>query len=346
MRIPVTFVLLLVAVHSAAAEEDLSLATAGPPAPNSADEPLAESYSLAAATRFLDQASLNWTSRRKCFTCHTNYSYLIARPAVSPANTAHRELRAALERLVEQRWKVKGPRWDAEVVMSAAVLALNDRCTSGKLHPTTRKALDRMWAVQREDGGFDWMHGRRPPLESDDDYGAAMAAVAAGAAPGDYRSSEAARAGLAKLRSYFEKNAAPTVHHEAMMIWADSYLGDFIKEDQRDATIEKLLALQKKDGGWALATLGNWQRADNKEQDTESSDGYATGFVIYVLRRGGLPADHPKVKQGVAWLKANQRVSGRWFTRSLSRDNKHFISHAGTAFAVLALVSCDAAGAE
>ena len=38
--------------------------------------------------------------------------------------------------------------------MIAAVLAHNDAATTGKLHPLTHKALDRMWTVQREDGGW------------------------------------------------------------------------------------------------------------------------------------------------------------------------------------------------
>jgi squalene-hopene/tetraprenyl-beta-curcumene cyclase len=51
----------------------------------------------------------------------------------------------------------------------------------------------------------------------------------------------------------------------------------------------------------------------------------------------------PQIQQGVAWLKSHQRASGRWFTRSLHADSKHDISHAGTAFAVLALAACDEA---
>jgi squalene-hopene/tetraprenyl-beta-curcumene cyclase len=93
-----------------------------------------------------------------------------------------------------------------------------------------------------------------------------------------------------------------------------------------------------------LATLGDWKRSDDKPQDTTTSDGYATGFVLFVLRRAGIPAEDPAVARGVAWLKSNQRETGRWFTRSLNRDSKHFISHAGTAFAVLALDACDALG--
>jgi squalene-hopene/tetraprenyl-beta-curcumene cyclase len=81
-------------------------------------------------------------------------------------------------------------------------------------------------------------------------------------------------------------------------------------------------------------------REDGTPQPTEISDGYGTGFVIYVLRQSGAAEDDPRILQGVEWLKANQRASGRWFTRSLKKDSHHFISHAGTAFAVMALVSC------
>ena len=206
MRIPALTLVLLLVTRSSFAEE-LTLDNVTAPAENSVDEPLAAAFSLDNATRFLDQASLDWTKSRKCFTCHTNYSYLIARPTVSAAGSAHRQIREALEELVEQRWETNGPRWDAEVVMSAAVLAMNDAATSGKLHATTRKALDRMWTLQREDGGFDWLKCGWPPMESDDDYGIAIAALAAGAAPDDYGSSEAAR-GAAKTARLLESQSA------------------------------------------------------------------------------------------------------------------------------------------
>ena len=94
------------------------------------------------------------------------------------------------------------------------------------------------------------------------------------------------------------------------------------------------------DGGWGLATLGNWSRADGTPQDMTSSDGYGTGFAIYVLRCAGVPADDSRIQKGIAWLKTHQRASGRWFTRSLTKDSKHYISHPGTAYAILALAAC------
>jgi len=61
----------------------------------------------------------------------------------------------------------------------------------------------------------------------------------------------------------------------------------------------------------------------------------------HTLRQGGLKPDHAAVKKGADWLKANQRVSGRWFTQSLNTDRTHYITHAGTAFALMALASCE-----
>ena len=59
-----------------------------------------------------------------------------------------------------------------------------------------------------------------------------------------------------------------------------------------------------------------------------------------VIGRAGIPAKDAHVQKGLAWLKANQRTSGRWFTRSPYRDNKHYITHVGTAFALMALAEC------
>ena len=90
-----------------------------------------------------------------------------------------------------------------------------------------------------------------------------------------------------------------------------------------------------------MATLGNWKRGDELQQDTEHGDGYGTGFVLYALRRAEVSSSDDVVRHGVTWLKSNQRESGRWYTRSLFQDNHHFISHAGNAMAVLALKHCE-----
>lgn len=126
-----------------------------------------------------------------------------------------------------------------------------------------------------------------------------------------------------------------------MVLWASTFVPDLISNNEREACIDELLSLQKEDGGWGLATMGNWERGDGQEQDLSVSDGYGTGFAIFVLRQAGVAKSSKVIQHGVHWLKTHQRESGRWFTRSLHIDNKHFITHAGTAMAIMALAACD-----
>jgi squalene-hopene/tetraprenyl-beta-curcumene cyclase len=147
---------------------------------------------------------------------------------------------------------------------------------------------------------------------------------------------------MTSLRRYLANNRPQNLHHEAMLLWASQYHKDLISDEDKQETIDRLWQLQKDDGGWALATMGHWKRHDGGEQETANSDGYGTGLAIFVLRQAEIPAGDSRIQRGVDWLKSHQRASGRWFTRSLYRDNKHFLTHAGTAFAIMALAECDA----
>ena len=103
-----------------------------------------------------------------------------------------------------------------------------------------------------------------------------------------------------------------------------------------------LRKVQRPDGGWSVPSLGSYVRRDGTPNPADApSDGYATGLVVYVLRQAGVPATDLAVSQGANWLRTHQRASGRWFTRALSTDKYHYISNAGTGFAILALSACD-----
>lgn len=323
------------------AAEPVTLENLVAPDANRVDEPLAEKFSLEKAAHFLDSASLEWQRSWQCFTCHTNISYLIARPRISADAPALLEVRKFAEEQVSLRWEEVGPRHEGEVVALAAALALNDAATTKKLHPLTRSALDRMWTVQRPEGDWKWpIRCRWPPMESDEHYGVTLAAIGTGAAPDGYAQTPQAQAGLAKIRAYLKENPPKSLHHKAMVLWASTNVAGLMTADEQKACISELLAAQRPDGGWAFAALYPWERSDGKEQDLATSDGYGTGFVVFVLRQAGVPADDSAVARGIAWLKSHQRGSGRWFTRSLNKDNEHFISHAGSAYAVMALTAC------
>ena len=338
------------AVAAVAAQQGRSARGAEPAilAPNSPDEPLASRFSAEKAAGFLDAVALDWTEKRQCGACHTNYAYLITRPALKGwPSEAMVEVRTFFEDRVAH-WddadKAAKPRWDAEVVATASALALNDALTTGTLHPASKAALDRIWTLQKADGSWSWLKCGWPPYDHDDYYGAVFAALGVGSAPGGYAASESARAGLDKLRSYLKANPAPDLHHQTFLLWASLKVEGLMTLNARAETVAQLRSLQRPDGGWGLPSLGDWKRLDGSPNAKDSpSDGYATGLVVYVLRQAGVPADDPAARRGADWLRAHQRASGRWFTRSLNHDKAHLIANAGSGFAVLALSVCEPA---
>jgi squalene-hopene/tetraprenyl-beta-curcumene cyclase len=312
------------------------------PGRNKPDEPRAPEYSAAKAADFLDRVAVNWTRDRKCATCHTNVAYLMARGALKEGGT---EGAAIVRKFFEDRvknWEEKRGVKRGEPVTLAAPLALDD-ARQGKLQPVTRRALDAMWTAQGTNGAWDWPKcagegGAWPPFEHDDYFGAVLAAVAAGHAPDNYAATDRAKLGLERLRVYFRKVPPPSLHHKAWLLWASMKLDGLMTKAEREQTIKELLAKQHGDGGWSLASLGDWKGFDGRRNNTDApSDGYGTGLGVFVLRQAGPASDRPEVRKGIDWLRNNQRESGRWFTQSLNTDSSHFITHAGSAFAVLAL---------
>src|SRR5262249_54083308 len=157
-----------------------------------------------------------------------------------------------------------------------------------------------------------------------------------------YAQAESAKEGLARLKQYLKATPPPDLHHKAWLLWASLKLDGLMTPDERSATVKAVLALQRDDGGWSLPAFAHWQGNDGRDNDkTKPSDGYATGLAIYILRQAGLPANDAKIQRGIGWLKSNQRESGRWFTYSLNSDKTHYITNAGTSFAVLALKACE-----
>jgi squalene-hopene/tetraprenyl-beta-curcumene cyclase len=316
------------------------------PKPNDPEEPLAKQLSFEKAAHFLDGVSTAWTRERKCGTCHTNYPYLLVRPVLKEAPTpAQDEVRKFFEARIanwDRGEKGDKPRWDTEVPATAVSLALHDAATTGKLHPLTRQALDRMWTLQQKNGAWNWLKCDWPPLEHDDYFGAVYVALGVGLAPDGYAKTDKAKEGLAKLKDYFKNNPPPDLHHKAMLLWASQKLDGLMTADEQKKAIQELQAAQRSDGGWSLPMLGAWKRRDGSNNDRNApSDGYATGLAVYILRQSGVPASDEGIQKGKKWLESNQRESGRWFTRSLNTDNYHFISHAGTCYAALALKACE-----
>ncbi len=318
---------------------------ADPPKPEVTrpDEPMAKKFSLEKGTEFLDGINLAWTRERKCFSCHTNVYYMHARPLIKGEKSAvMSELRSFLEDRAAN-WETKPAGADYNVLATAMALAGNDAATTGKLHPLTKKALDWSIKLQKADGRWNWPKCGWPPMEHDDYYGVVFMTIAIGIAPENYAKTDAAKSALDKSRDYLKKNPAPDLHHKAMLLWASMKVDGLMTPEERQATIKQLLGKQHEDGGWCLPSLGEYHRRDKEKtlnDPNAPSDGYATGYVTYVLRQAGLKADDDAMKKSVNWLLKNQRESGRWYTRSVNTDTPNYISHAGCAFVILALNAC------
>jgi len=310
-------------------------------APNRADEPRAKLWSFERGEDFAMQASIQWSEQRKCVTCHTNGLALVA--LAGSKDRRYEELRGFaqgyLKRFIIDGDGTTGRRGAVEgLVMTTAMLTISDMQTTGKLAPVTKAGLSWCLETLSTSGAFEgWLQCGWPPFEVDKHFGVAVFGLALGHAPVSDRRTESARRGIKRLLGWMRENQPINLHQKGMRLWAGSHLDGVLTAKARRLWIAELLAVQREDGGIALRDLGeNWRRADGSEL-VNSSDSYATAFTLHVLREAGVPTSRPELKKMTAWLKRAQRESGRWFSRSPHHDGKHFISHAATCFAIMAL---------
>lgn len=324
-----------------------------------ADEPVRAAWSARAANDFLDRGALAWTRSQGCVSCHTTGTYLVTRPALSAVLGPPREevrnlfvsrLRAR-QRLSREDFGRVGPKNNGtaagEVVYLAAGLAEWDRWVTGRLSEETVEALDLMFSIQLDSGA--WYNPECwPPFESDSFHLATQAAMAVAAAPNWVeRAGPEARAGLAKLRAYLRTTPPPHDYGRVLLLWAASRLPDLLTGEQCRQLVDQIWSRQRADGGWSLRDFaapeewGDGSRAARLRAELEftrpSSDGHQTGLALVVLREAGVSAADPRFQRGLLWLENNQRISGRWWTRSLNTDRWHFIAYSGTAYPLLAL---------
>src|SRR2546426_7128419 len=180
---------------------------------------IASSWDQRAAAAYLDRRAGWWMEWPKtardhetfCVSCHTAVPYALSRPALrkalaeeAPSVIERRLLDNVTKRV--RLWKEVAPFYSdadrgvhktvesrgTESVLNALILSSND-AQNGQLSHDTRMALDNMWAEQQttgnKKGAWLWLRFANEPWEADDSdyYGATLAAVAAGAAPADYR---------------------------------------------------------------------------------------------------------------------------------------------------------------
>ena len=224
-------------------------------------------------------------------------------------------------------------------------------------------AFQNMWALQLQvgsgKGAWLWQKFRLGPWESNDSpyFGATLAALAVGLAPGNYRSSPEIQNNLALLREYLIRGySEQTLLNRVGLLWATTKWPGVVTFEQQQSIISELYEKQQSDGGWSLSSLtwssrylgipsmlAMWRRYDGTPQETKS-DGLATGYIAFVLQQAGVSRESLRLNSALVWLARHQNATeGYWTAYSLNRRRDlnsnvgRFMTDAATAFALLAL---------
>ncbi len=328
-----------------------------------------------AAASYLDDRAMYWSTWRNaardhgtfCISCHTTLPFAIARPALrgvlgerSPGRAESRIFDNLLTRA--RGYAEMDPFYPdqtngvpktsesraIEAVMNALVLSTRD-AENGTLSVDTKTALDVMWRLQMktgpQNGAWTWLNFGYEPWESPNSayFGASLAARAIGLAPEAYAASPDIQERLKNLRAYFQREFdKQSPLNKLMGLWANDKFAGAIAPAQQAAIIKDTFALQLADGGWSTAMLGGYQRRDGSAIDT-GSDGYATALATLALQSGGVAPNEPRLRNGLDWLRHQQRPTGQWVTTSPNKlrdpatEPAKFMSDAATAYAVLSL---------
>lgn len=334
----------------------------------SADEPRVKAFgpdSLKSAAKYLEIGALSWVREKACVNCHTTGPYMTEYTAWSKhfgkpsdeilANFVKNLPKEVVD--VDQTEK-NGHKFYPGAFSSvwrSAGLAEWDRNVTGKLSEATRKSLADMFERQSDDGAF-VSHGEVeiPHITTDFEL-SLQAARAITAAPGWLAGlkDEALLAKVGKLKQWLRTSKPKNDFDRVLKLQLVAYLPELVPQADRDAALTLLSSKQHADGGWStrdMSPLEAWHfEISNKvstlikslpDADHPESDAYMTSLAIVLMRQNNVPTSDPRIQKGLAWLKREQRESGRWWMHSLYRGNYHYITYIATIEAMKALDLC------
>jgi squalene-hopene/tetraprenyl-beta-curcumene cyclase len=287
---------------------------------------------------------------KPCISCHTGLPYLLARPALRKTLGEKEPTQYELGLLESLRSRVGMKTPDSQGMGVESVFAA--------LFLRTPEAYDRMGAMQIREGkaagAWKWFNTDLDPWEEpeSDLFGAALAAIALGGAPEEYRKQPQVQERVAALAAHLRgsQDALP-LQNRLAVAWASTKLPEAMDSKTRDAVLREVTEKQRPDGGWSMESLGPWKVHPNAPAAAPGSNAYATAFTTLVLLDTGAKATDPRMERALEWLRSHQdREGGYWNADSMNKQYKpdsmeiQFMRDAATGFAAKALLTAEGAG--
>ena len=362
MKLLLTAILASLAVESPAAEgkprPEFQYKSEGIEVPAAtADEPRVKEFgseTIKAAAKYLDDGAHHWIREKSCIACHSTGVYMVERSALTAqlGKPSAEILKNFTEAVPEEGKADASP---IKSVWRSSGLASWDRHVEGKLSAHTDRSLRGTMSLLAKDGSFQTIKQDEIPYITTPFELTVQAARAVTTAPGWLENLKDADtiARIERMKIFLREHEPINDYELAMKLRLSTLMPDLVPPPVRDAATTMLWRQQQPDGGWStrrMSDLMKWHETmDPKvvtmiqgEPDAASpaSDPYMTGFAIVLLRESGVPADDARIQRGIAWLKANQRATGRWWMKSLYRDTYHYITYISTTQALRALALC------
>lgn len=334
----------------------------------SADEPRVKecnAESLRAAAKYLEIGAKSWTRGRACVNCHTTGPYLADFPPWKHRfGEPSAEVRAGFAATVPQEIQpVKESEQRGRKFVSGATtavwrslgLAEWDRGVTGKLSPETDRSLRDMFERQLAGGAFASQGEVEIPHITTDFELSLQAARAIASAPGWLAGlqDEALLAKVGKLKEWLRTAPPRNDFDRVLKLQLAHYFPDLVTAAERRTAVELLAAKQHADGGWStrdMSPVNDWHFEMSAkvlellkslpDADQPESDAYMTALAIVLLRQAEVPATDERIQRGLAWLKREQRESGRWWMHSLYRGDYHYTTYIATIEALKAFELC------
>ena len=334
------------------------------------DEPRVVAFNadtIKAAAKYLDDGAVCWVREKSCINCHTTGPYMSERPALTmlpgkPSAEVLENFVKAIPAKPSVETEKDGHKyfpgsWTS--VWCSLGLAEWDRHVNGKLSEHTDRALREMLLRQSPSGAFvSYGEVEIPHITTDFEL-TLQAARAITSAPGWLvgMKDEDLLARIGKMKSWLRGAPPKNDFDRVLRLQLANYLPEIVTQPERDAALVLLSQKQHADGGWSLRDMSAVNDWHFKMSDTvlkviaslpdaanPESDPYMTALAIVLMKQSGIENSDARIRRGVAWLKREQRISGRWWMHSLYRGNYFYITYIATAEALKALALCGELG--